>query len=91
MEVGRGRARMTTTNEDLMRAIGGLEATVLGCRTDIAELKEESHLRFNGHAARLRSVEDSRSTGKGIMVTLGVVVGAIGLERLAAYLVGWSA
>ncbi len=81
---------MTTTNVDLMRAIGGLEATVLGCRTDIAEIKEESHLRFNGHAGRLRVVEARQSTGKGVMVTLGVLVGAVGLERLAQYIAGWG-
>ncbi len=81
---------MTTTNEDIMRAIGNLEGTVLGCRTDISEIKEEAHLRFNGHAARLRTVEDKQSTGKGVMVTLGVVVGAVGLERLAQYIAGWG-
>ncbi len=77
-----------TTNEDLMRAIGGLEANVHGARADIAELKDETSNRFEGHSGRLRSLEGSRSTGKGVLITVSTLAGAIGLERLAYYLTG---
>ena len=77
-----------TTNEDLMRAIGGLEANVHGARADIAELKDETGQRFEGYSLRLRSLEASRSIGKGVLITLSAAAGAIGLERLSYYLTG---
>ena len=77
-----------TTNEDLMRAIGGLEANVHGARADIAELKDETTQRFDGYSIRLRSLEAWRATSKGVLITLSALAGAIGLERLAYYLTG---
>ncbi len=77
-----------TTNEDLMRAIGGLEANVHGARADIAELKDETTQRFEAYSIRLRSLEASRASGKGVLITLSALAGAIGLERLAYYLTG---
>lgn len=69
-------------HDDVMHALGVLQAEVSGCREDIKEIKGDHKERLNHHSGRLGSLEASRAKSTGVMALIGVVATTLGAKAL---------
>ena len=69
-------------HDDVMHALGMLQAEVSGCREDIKEIRGDHKERLNHHSGRLGSLEASRAKSTGVLAFVGAIATALGIRTL---------
>lgn len=73
---------MSSTNDDILLKLGEISADVRAAKESVERVEKATTNRLNNHSDRIRSVEASRSRGRGILGTLTFMLSLVGLERL---------